>query len=105
MYAFPSITLPRRAVEEAERRGMPADEMYCLDMVEEAGVVTVPGSGFGQVDGTYHFRTTILPSEKEIDEVIDRLTVFHTRFLERYADSGEQENLADGPMKRQTAGI
>jgi alanine transaminase len=85
MYAFPTIRLPARAVEEAKKRGMPADEMYCLDMVEEAGIVIVPGSGFGQRDGTYHFRTTILPSEKEIDEVIERLGVFHKRFLEKYA--------------------
>ena len=86
MYAFPSITLPQRAIEEAQRRGLPADEMYCLDMVEEAGIVTVPGSGFGQRAGTYHFRTTILPSEKEIDEVIERLAIFHNRFLKKYAD-------------------
>jgi alanine transaminase len=86
MYAFPTLRLPRRAVEEAKKREIPADEMYCLDMVEEAGIVTVPGSGFGQREGTYHFRTTILPSEKEIDEVIERLGVFHKRFLAKYAD-------------------
>lgn len=102
MYAFPTITLPRGAIEEAKRRGMPADEMYCLDMVEEAGVVTVPGSGFGQVDGTYHFRTTILPSEREIDEVIERLTVFHTRFLQRYA---EENSMADGPIRNESVGV
>ena len=71
-------------------------------MVEEAGVVTVPGSGFGQVDGTYHFRTTILPSEREIDEVIERLTVFHTRFLQRYA---EENSMADGPIRNESVGV
>jgi alanine transaminase len=104
MYAFPSMTLPQRAIEEARRRGMPADEMYCLDMVEETGIVTVPGSGFGQKAGTYHLRTTILPSESEIDEVIERLTVFHNRFLTRYADTpknqAEQSAVkADGILK------
>ena len=87
MYAFPTITLPDGANEEAKLRGMEADEMYCLDMVEEVGVVTVPGSGFGQEKGTYHFRTTILPSEREIDEVIERLAVFHKRFLMKYSTS------------------
>ena len=100
MYAFPTITLPRRAVEEAEKRGIPADEMYCLDMVEEAGIVTVPGSGFGQKRGTYHFRTTILPSEKEIDEVIERLTVFHQRFLAKYSDECSSASIDPDRMLR-----
>lgn len=95
MYAFPSITLPKRALEEAKRRGLPADEMYCLDMVEEAGLVTVPGSGFGQKEGTFHFRTTILPSENEIDEFVERLAVFHRKFLDRYRDE-HPDGKADG---------
>jgi alanine transaminase len=104
MYAFPSVKFPQRAIEEAQRRSMPVDEMYCLDMVSEAGIVTVPGSGFGQKRGTYHFRTTILPSEKEIDEVIDRLSVFHARFMEKYADQPKfkaEENIvrADGILE------
>jgi alanine transaminase len=89
MYAFPTITIPILAVEEAKRRGIPPDEMYCLDMVQEAGVVTVPGSGFGQADGTYHFRTTILPSEEEIDQVVERLQVFHNNWLKRYGGLGD----------------
>ena len=84
MYAFPTITIPALAVEEAKRRGLPADEMYCLDMVEEVGIVTVPGSGFGQKAGTYHFRTTILPSEADMDQVVERLAVFHTNVLRKY---------------------
>jgi alanine transaminase len=101
MYAFPTITLPRRAVEEAERRGVPADEMYCLSMVEEAGIVTVPGSGFGQKSGTFHFRTTILPSEKEIDEVIERLGAFHEKFLTKWAD---RESTGAMPLADQMIG-
>lgn len=99
MYAFPTITLPQRALEEAKRRGLPADEMYCLDMVEEAGIVTVPGSGFGQKSNTLHFRTTILPSEKEIDEVVERLSLFHKRFLEKWADVPSHDaQQADGVL-------
>ena len=35
---------------------MKADAFYCFQMLEETGICVVPGSGFGQVDGTYHFR-------------------------------------------------
>jgi aspartate/methionine/tyrosine aminotransferase len=29
---------------------------YCMKLLEEMGICLVPGSGFGQRDGTYHFR-------------------------------------------------
>lgn len=103
LYAFPTITLPQRALKEAKRRGIPADEMYCLDMVEEAGIVTVPGSGFGQKSNSLHFRTTILPSEKEIDEVVERLGLFHKRFLEKWADEPSHcTHQADGVLNGAT---
>ncbi len=35
--------------------------------------------------GTYHFRTTILPSEATLDDVLGRMRVFHTNFIKTYA--------------------
>ena len=40
-----------------------------------------PGSGFGQLPGTWHFRTTILPPVDEIETVVRRLGEFHAAFL------------------------
>jgi len=31
--------------------------MYCYELLEETGICVVPGSGFGQRQGTYHFRS------------------------------------------------
>ena len=45
------ITLPPAFIEEAQKAGTPADELYCLKLVENTGIVVVPGSGFGQKDG------------------------------------------------------
>lgn len=36
----------------------------------------VPGSGFGEKEGTAHFRCTILPPEDQMDAVVKRLTDF-----------------------------
>lgn len=33
------------------------DMFYCLKLLEETGICVVPGSGFGQRQGTYHFRS------------------------------------------------
>uniref|UniRef100_A0A673BQ07 alanine transaminase n=1 Tax=Sphaeramia orbicularis TaxID=375764 RepID=A0A673BQ07_9TELE len=61
MYSFPSLTIPEKAVREARDKGQQPDMFYCMKMLEETGICLVPGSGFGQRDGTYHFRMTILP--------------------------------------------
>ena len=42
------------------------DFLYCMMLLEKTGVCVVPGAGFGQEPGTYHFRTTFLPAEKDI---------------------------------------
>jgi aspartate/methionine/tyrosine aminotransferase len=70
MYAFPRITLPPGAT----------DAGYCLALLEETGICVVPGSGFGQLPGTFHFRTTILPPVDEIETVVRRLGEFHASF-------------------------
>jgi aspartate/methionine/tyrosine aminotransferase len=67
MYAFPSITLPPGR----------SDEEYCMALLEQTGICVVPGTGFGQVPGTAHFRTTILPPTEKIASVVERLAAFH----------------------------
>jgi glutamate--glyoxylate aminotransferase len=62
MYSFPQITLPPAAITAAKEKGKNPDVMYCLELLEETGLSCVPGSGFQQKPGTFHFRTTILVS-------------------------------------------
>ena len=35
---------------------MELDMYYCLEFLRQKGVCVVPGSGFGQIPGTWHFR-------------------------------------------------
>ena len=58
------IRLPPKAIEAAKKLGKQPDVLYCLRLLETTGISTVPGSGFGQEDGTFHLRTTILPREE-----------------------------------------
>ncbi|KAA8495774.1 Alanine aminotransferase 2 [Porphyridium purpureum] len=85
MYAFPKIQLPPKAIQVAEKEGMAADAFYCMNLLQETGICVVPGSGFLQVPGTFHFRTTILPPEDKMDSVIAKLRDFHMGFCEKYA--------------------
>lgn len=84
MYTFPKITLPPKAVKAAEAAGMAPDAFYCSEMLDSTGIIVVPGSGFGQKEGTWHFRSTILPPEEDIDEVIAKTATFHAEFMDKY---------------------
>ncbi|TMW68812.1 hypothetical protein Poli38472_006280 [Pythium oligandrum] len=84
MYTFPKITLPAKAVEIAAQNAMAPDAFYCMEMLDQTGIVVVPGSGFGQKDGTWHFRSTILPPEEDINEVIEKTAAFHAAFMDKY---------------------
>ncbi|XP_033897301.3 alanine aminotransferase 2 [Acipenser ruthenus] len=85
MYAFPRIFIPPKAIEEAKVLGMAPDMLYCLRLLEETGICVVPGSGFGQKEGTYHFRMTILPSSEKLKLLLEKVKDFHVKFLQRYA--------------------
>lgn len=79
--------------------------MYFLFTVPGVGICVVPGSGFGQKDGTFHFRTTFLPPEdkvssicplfekdvkltkvfRKIDTVAKAIAKFHQDFMGKYS--------------------
>lgn len=56
LYSYPQLRLPQKAVEAAKQEGKAPDFFYCRELLKNKGVVTVPGSGFRQVEGTFHFR-------------------------------------------------
>ena len=72
MYAFPSVKLPAGK----------GDFEYCMSLLEETGICVVPGSGFGQAEGTFHFRTTILPPTDKIQKVVQLFGDFHRKYTQ-----------------------
>lgn len=55
MYLFPRIKLPEKAIEAAKKVNMAPDTFYALKLLDDTGLVFVPGSGFGQVISTQYF--------------------------------------------------
>ncbi|KAK1416946.1 hypothetical protein QVD17_26065 [Tagetes erecta] len=86
MYLFPQIRLPNKAIKEAESRKKEPDAYYATRLLYATGIVVVPGSGFGQFPGTWHFRCTILPQEEKIPAIVSRLTEFHQKFMDEFRD-------------------
>ncbi|GAY36267.1 hypothetical protein CUMW_021020 [Citrus unshiu] len=86
MYSFPQIRLPPKAIEAAKRAGKVPDVFYCLRLLEATGISTVPGSGFGQKEGVFHLRTTILPAEEDMPAIMESFKKFNDEFMEQYED-------------------
>ncbi len=85
MYSFPNIRLPPKALAAAKEAGKAGDVFYCLKLLEATGICTVPGSGFGQEEGTFHLRTTILPREEVMSGIVRKFAAFHNEFMKQYA--------------------
>ncbi|CAF97974.1 unnamed protein product, partial [Tetraodon nigroviridis] len=85
MYTFPQITLPQKAIDKAKEAGQEADMYYCMRLLEEEGICLVPGSGFGQRAGTFHFRMTILPPTEKLKIVLEKISNFHVRFTKEFS--------------------
>ena len=75
-------TPPERLEYESKR-----DSDYCMALLEKTGICVVPGSGFGQLPGTFHFRTTFLPPEEEIRELVTNLKKFHEAYCRQLVEA------------------
>lgn len=67
-YAF-----PRLHIEES-------DDQFVRELIKETGVVVVPGSGFGQLPGTSHFRVVFLPPEEVLMKAYNKIAGFFETF-------------------------
>lgn len=81
MYLFPTIQLPPKAIAAAAAENRAPDEFYCMRLLDATGVCVVPGTGFGQKEGTLHFRTTFLAPGTDW---VERITKFHAQFMDEF---------------------
>eukprot|EP00911_Craspedida_sp_UC1_P001317 UC1_evm2s995 len=88
MYSFPQIRLPPAAAAAAKAANKEPDVFYCLRLLDATGISVVPGSGFGQAEGSFHFRTTILPPEDDFPRILGLFTKFHAEFMAKYSQDG-----------------
>jgi aspartate/methionine/tyrosine aminotransferase len=47
MYVFPQIHVSQKVLDEAHKLGKQADDIYCQDLLNEVGVIVLPGNIFG----------------------------------------------------------
>ncbi len=71
-YAFPRLHINQ------------PDNHFVAELIKETGVVVVPGSGFGQVPGTKHFRIVFLPNEEILTKAYERIGNFFADYVEKY---------------------
>jgi alanine-synthesizing transaminase len=71
-YAFPRLHIAE------------SDELFVSELIRETGVVVVPGSGFGQVPGTHHFRVVFLPTEDVLEKAFSQIERFMLKWREKH---------------------
>lgn len=81
LYLFPKINFPEKMFDAAKKADLKPDEFYAHQLLENTGICVVPGSGFGQEEGTYHIRTTFLAPGTEW---IKKWKTFHEEFFNKY---------------------
>ncbi|MBI1939720.1 MAG: aminotransferase class I/II-fold pyridoxal phosphate-dependent enzyme [Ignavibacteriales bacterium] len=60
------------------------DAHWAKELISETGVVIVPGSGFGQVPGTQHFRIVFLPPENILEKAYKAIAQFNEKYVEKF---------------------
>ena len=73
-YAFPRLHMEQ------------PDSHFVSELIKETGVVVVPGSGFGQVPGTQHFRVVFLPNEQILEKAYKSIGNFLQKYLKKYSE-------------------
>ena len=73
-YAFPQLHMNQ------------SDNHFVAELIKETGVVVVPGSGFGQVPGTQHFRVVFLPNEQILEKAYKAIGEFYQKYLEKFPE-------------------
>ena len=73
-YAFPRLHMEQ------------PDNHFVSELIKQTGVVVVPGSGFGQVPGSRHFRVVFLPNEKILEKAYKSIGEFFQKYLQKYPE-------------------
>jgi len=73
-YAFPQLHMNQ------------PDNHFVAELIKETGVVVVPGSGFGQIPGTQHFRVVFLPNEQILEKAYNAIGDFYQKYLEKFPE-------------------
>lgn len=71
-YAFPSVKL-----KDGD------DNKFVAGLIKATGVVVVPGTGFGQVPGTNHFRVVFLPNEEKLEKAYKNIGDFYRAYINK----------------------
>ena len=73
MYLFPRMNFLPNDITDFD---------YCMRLLEETGICTVNGGGFGQKNGTNHLRIAFLPPIDSITRFLPDWIRFHNRFIQ-----------------------
>lgn len=74
LYLFPRLNVLPEGTSDFD---------YCMALLEETGLCTVNGSGFGQKEGTHHLRIAFLPPKELLAKVLPEWIKFHNQYVSK----------------------
>eukprot|EP00826_Nyctotherus_ovalis_P015328 TRINITY_DN14347_c0_g1_i18.p1 TRINITY_DN14347_c0_g1~~TRINITY_DN14347_c0_g1_i18.p1 ORF type:complete len:540 (+),score=152.49 TRINITY_DN14347_c0_g1_i18:76-1695(+) len=83
----------RDSIKAAREKKLAPDTMYCAKALKKTGLVLVPGCGFGQMRGSYHFCIASI-MHADFGAALDRFKEFNEKFFSKYLP-GEDESVAE----------
>ncbi len=72
LYLFPRLNILPEGTTDYD---------YCMALLQETGLCTVNGSGFGQKEGTNHLRIAFLPPQELLAQVLPKWIEFHNQYV------------------------
>uniref|UniRef100_A0A8C0XVP3 alanine transaminase n=1 Tax=Cyprinus carpio carpio TaxID=630221 RepID=A0A8C0XVP3_CYPCA len=84
-FVFPCLHFPPKAIKWAKKRQMEPDMLYCLHLLEETGLHVRPGCEYGQRKDSHHIRLFVATQENIMEDALQRLKTFHTRFMKEFS--------------------
>lgn len=78
-FVYPKLIIKGHVMKKAISFATAADQIYCLELAERTGVGLMPGSGFGQRPGYFHFRLSLdgQKSIETLEEELAQIAKFH----------------------------
>lgn len=93
MCVFPRVFLTEAAIKAAKEKKLTPDTLYCTKALKKTGLVLIPGCGFGQMRGSYHFCIANVV-HADLGAALDRFKEFNEKFFDKYLP-GEDESVAE----------
>lgn len=68
--------IPQEIIEQADKEGISASEIYARNLLMDTGLLVCPGSAFGSIKNNFYIRITVPANDDKLQDLIIRIKKF-----------------------------